>query len=98
MMIPLKKSLVLLLTFFPFKDDLGVLVSVEMGKILPEGVGEVVEFVDVCDYAVGLVRLTPSWTSFLCPFKLNLVSSAVPETIRNRVAVGTSPAFPHGDP
>lgn len=27
-----------------------------MGKILPEGVGEVQEFVDICDYAVGLSR------------------------------------------
>ena len=25
----------------------------EMGKILPEGVGEVQEFIDICDYAVG---------------------------------------------
>lgn len=29
----------------------------EMGKILPEGVGEVQEFIDVCDYAVGLSRM-----------------------------------------
>lgn len=28
-----------------------------MGKILPEGVGEVQEFVDICDYAVGLSRM-----------------------------------------
>lgn len=28
----------------------------EMGKILPEGIGEVQEFVDICDYAVGLSR------------------------------------------
>lgn len=28
----------------------------EMGKILPEGVGEVQEFVDICDYSVGLSR------------------------------------------
>ena len=28
----------------------------EMGKILPEGVGEVQEFIDICDYAVGLSR------------------------------------------
>lgn len=27
-----------------------------MGKILPEGIGEVQEFVDICDYAVGLSR------------------------------------------
>eukprot|EP00850_Spirogloea_muscicola_P007790 SM000040S14802 [mRNA] locus=s40:420935:427214:- [translate_table: standard] len=35
---------------------LGTLVSLEMGKILPEGVGEVQEFLDICDYAVGLSR------------------------------------------
>jgi aldehyde dehydrogenase family 7 protein A1 len=29
----------------------------EMGKILPEGVGEVQEFIDICDYAVGLSRM-----------------------------------------
>jgi aldehyde dehydrogenase family 7 protein A1 len=38
------------------KEDLGRLVSLEVGKILPEGLGEVQEFVDVCDYAVGLSR------------------------------------------
>uniref|UniRef100_A0A8C0QDH2 Alpha-aminoadipic semialdehyde dehydrogenase n=1 Tax=Canis lupus familiaris TaxID=9615 RepID=A0A8C0QDH2_CANLF len=36
---------------------LGNLVSLEMGKILVEGVGEVQEYVDVCDYAVGLSRM-----------------------------------------
>lgn len=29
------------------------------GKILPEGIGEVQEFIDVCDYAVGLSRTLP---------------------------------------
>jgi aldehyde dehydrogenase family 7 protein A1 len=29
----------------------------EMGKILPEGVGEVQEFIDSCDYAVGFSRM-----------------------------------------
>ncbi|XP_063906797.1 putative aldehyde dehydrogenase family 7 member A1 homolog [Zophobas morio] len=37
-------------------QPLGKLVSVEMGKILPEGVGEVQEYIDICDYAVGLSR------------------------------------------
>ncbi|NXT70167.1 AL7A1 dehydrogenase, partial [Chaetops frenatus] len=32
-------------------------VSLEMGKIFVEGVGEVQEYVDVCDYAVGLSRM-----------------------------------------
>ncbi|KAF6356550.1 aldehyde dehydrogenase 7 family member A1 [Rhinolophus ferrumequinum] len=36
---------------------LGNLVSLEMGKIFVEGVGEVQEYVDVCDYAVGLSRM-----------------------------------------
>jgi len=38
------------------KDDLGALVSLEMGKILPEGKGEVQEMIDVADFAVGLSR------------------------------------------
>ena len=36
---------------------LGQLLSLENGKILPEGVGEVQEYVDMCDYAVGLSRM-----------------------------------------
>ena len=38
------------------KDALGRLVSLEMGKILPEGLGEVQEMIDMCDFAVGLSR------------------------------------------
>ncbi|MFA4985060.1 MAG: aldehyde dehydrogenase family protein [Candidatus Brocadiia bacterium] len=38
------------------KRDLGALVTLEMGKILPEGEGEVQEMIDVCDFAVGLSR------------------------------------------
>jgi aldehyde dehydrogenase (NAD+) len=38
------------------KDNLGKLVSLEMGKILTEGLGEVQEMIDVCDFAVGLSR------------------------------------------
>ncbi|GAA5979536.1 hypothetical protein JCM5350_004926 [Sporobolomyces pararoseus] len=37
-------------------DDLGRLVSLEMGKVFSEGRGEVQEFVDVCDLGVGLSR------------------------------------------
>ena len=37
-------------------DNLGALVSLEMGKILPEGRGEVQEMIDVADFAVGLSR------------------------------------------
>lgn len=38
------------------KDDLGKLVTIECGKILSEGLGEVQEMIDICDYAVGLSR------------------------------------------
>lgn len=38
------------------KDDLGKLVSLEMGKSLQEGWGEVQEMIDICDFAVGLSR------------------------------------------
>ncbi|KAK3220280.1 hypothetical protein Dsin_014250 [Dipteronia sinensis] len=37
-------------------EQLGRLVSLEMGKILPEGIGEVQEIIDMCDFAVGLSR------------------------------------------
>ncbi len=38
------------------KDDLGTLVSYEMGKSFQEGKGEVQEMIDICDFAVGLSR------------------------------------------
>jgi aldehyde dehydrogenase (NAD+) len=38
------------------KDALGKLVSYEMGKSLQEGLGEVQEMIDICDFAVGLSR------------------------------------------
>ena len=38
------------------KDDLGRLVSIEAGKIASEGLGEVQEMIDICDFAVGLSR------------------------------------------
>lgn len=38
------------------KDNLGKLVSYEMGKSLAEGKGEVQEMIDICDFAVGLSR------------------------------------------
>lgn len=38
------------------KEDLGFLVSLEMGKILQEGLGEVQEMIDICDFAVGQAR------------------------------------------
>ena len=39
-----------------FKNDLGTLITLEMGKILAEGKGEVQEMIDVADFAVGLSR------------------------------------------
>ncbi len=38
------------------KSDLGLLVTLETGKIQSEGLGEVQEMIDMCDYAVGLSR------------------------------------------
>lgn len=38
------------------KEALGYLVSYEMGKSLQEGLGEVQEMIDICDFAVGLSR------------------------------------------
>jgi aldehyde dehydrogenase (NAD+) len=38
------------------KDDLGYLVTIETGKIVSEGLGEVQEMIDICDFAVGLSR------------------------------------------
>ncbi|KAJ1991456.1 Alpha-aminoadipic semialdehyde dehydrogenase [Dimargaris cristalligena] len=38
-------------------QPLGELVSLEMGKIVPEGLGEVQEYIDIADYAVGLSRM-----------------------------------------
>lgn len=39
-----------------YKEPLGKLVTYEMGKILQEGLGEVQEMIDICDFAVGLSR------------------------------------------
>jgi aldehyde dehydrogenase (NAD+) len=39
-----------------YKQPLGMLVSYEMGKSLQEGLGEVQEMIDICDFAVGLSR------------------------------------------
>lgn len=38
------------------KEDLGALVSIEAGKIVSEGLGEVQEMIDICDLGVGLSR------------------------------------------
>jgi len=40
-----------------FKHDLGQLVTLETGKIIAEGKGEVQEMIDICDFAVGQSRM-----------------------------------------
>lgn len=45
-----------------YKEPLGKLVSYEMGKILQEGLGEVQEMIDICDFAVGLSRQLHGYT------------------------------------
>ena len=40
-----------------YKADLGTLVSLENGKILAEGLGEVQEMIDIADFAVGQSRM-----------------------------------------
>ncbi|XP_067647759.1 putative aldehyde dehydrogenase family 7 member A1 homolog isoform X2 [Eurosta solidaginis] len=40
-----------------YKEPLSKLVSLEVGKIYTEGLGEVQEFIDICDYAAGLSRM-----------------------------------------
>ena len=44
------------------KQDLGALVTLEMGKIIAEGEGEVQEMIDICDFAVGLSRQLYGYT------------------------------------
>tara|TARA_B100001121_G_scaffold32919_3_gene27556 strand:- start:15990 stop:17486 length:1497 start_codon:yes stop_codon:yes gene_type:complete len=39
-----------------YKNELGRLVTIENGKIFQEGLGEVQEMIDICDFAVGLSR------------------------------------------
>jgi aldehyde dehydrogenase (NAD+) len=45
-----------------YKTELGTLVSLESGKILQEGMGEVQEMIDICDFAVGLSRQLHGFT------------------------------------
>jgi aldehyde dehydrogenase (NAD+) len=45
-----------------FKGPLGALVSYEMGKSLQEGLGEVQEMIDICDFAVGQSRMLYGFT------------------------------------
>src|SRR5437868_7053733 len=45
-----------------YKEPLGKLVSYEMGKIYQEGLGEVQEMIDICDFAVGLSRQLNGYT------------------------------------
>jgi aldehyde dehydrogenase family 7 protein A1 len=43
-------------SFKKYKKQLGSLITLEMGKILSEGEGEIQEIIDIIDYAVGLSR------------------------------------------
>ena len=45
-----------------YKAELGMLVSYEMGKSYQEGLGEVQEMIDICDFAVGLSRQLHGFT------------------------------------
>jgi aldehyde dehydrogenase (NAD+) len=45
-----------------YKEDLGFLVTLEMGKIYQEGLGEVQEMIDICDLAVGQSRQLYGYT------------------------------------
>ncbi len=51
------------------KEALGKLVSYEMGKIYQEGLGEVQEMIDICDFAVGLSRQLHGFTMHSERFK-----------------------------
>ena len=44
------------------KAELGRLVSIEVGKVVSEGAGEVQEMIDICDFAVGLSRQLYGYT------------------------------------
>ena len=44
------------------KEALGHLITIEMGKIIQEGLGEVQEMIDICDFAVGQSRLLNGYT------------------------------------
>jgi len=44
------------------KEELGYLITLEMGKIYEEGLGEVQEMIDICDFAVGQSRLLNGFT------------------------------------
>jgi aldehyde dehydrogenase (NAD+) len=52
-----------------YKEPLGKLVSYEMGKIYQEGLGEVQEMIDICDFAVGLSRQLHGFTMHSERFK-----------------------------
>ncbi|MEI6814968.1 MAG: aldehyde dehydrogenase family protein [Bacteroidota bacterium] len=52
-----------------YKEPLGKLVSYEMGKIYQEGLGEVQEMIDICDFAVGLSRQLNGYTMHSERFK-----------------------------
>ena len=52
-----------------YKEPLGKLVAYEMGKIYQEGLGEVQEMIDICDFAMGLSRQLNGFTMHSERFK-----------------------------
>ena len=80
------------------KADLGRLVTLEAGKIASEGLGEVQEMIDICDFAVGLSRqlygLTiaterPGHRMMETWHPLGVVGVISPSTSRSRSGRGT---------
>ena len=73
------------------KDDLGKLVTLEMGKIYQEGLGEVQEMIDICDFAVGQARLLNGFTMHSERYHHRLIDQYIPLGI---VGLITSFNFP----
>jgi len=70
------------------------LVSLEMGKILAEGMGEVQEAIDICDYAVGLSRSFASGGSIIPSERLDHFMMERWNPLQGHVAIITSFNFP----
>ena len=73
------------------KEDLGALVTYEMGKIFQEGMGEVQEMIDICDFAVGQSRTMNGTTLNSERFEHNMIEQYHPLGI---VGLVTSFNFP----
>ncbi|MDF1551325.1 MAG: aldehyde dehydrogenase family protein, partial [Bacteroidales bacterium] len=73
------------------KEDLGYLITLEMGKIYQEGLGEVQEMIDICDFAVGQSRLLNGFTMHSERFNHRMYDQYLPLGI---VGLVTSFNFP----